>query len=235
MLYVARALMSISFLLVITPLGLLLCLVQPFHYRLVYLVSRPLSWACTLFGFQLQVQNAELIERSGPCVLICNHQDALDLLIGSKLLPLGAVTLGKKSLKWIPILGLFYWLSGNLMVDRNHSAKAAKTLEKAARRIRKEKLKVWIFPEGTRNYHQGLLRFKTGAFRLAQQAGVPVIPICVANTCNIQLNRWNNGVVPVRVLEPISVSKDDDPRVVADKIHQQMAATIEQLTPPVSN
>lgn len=230
MLYLARLVTAMLFLALLTVPGLLYCLFRPFHPELVYWVSRAFGWLKPLLGINVSLIGAERLQNLGPCVLICNHQSNLDLPVCSSALPKGAVTLGKKSLKWIPVFGLFYWLSGNLMIDRQNSERAAGTLQKAIDRIRHENLKVWVFPEGTRSYGRGLLRFKTGAFRLAQQAGVPIIPICVARTDHLNLNRLDNGTIPIQVLEPIHVSPEDDPREVADKTHQQMAATIERLS-----
>ena len=230
MLLVVRLLAAALFLALLCLPGLFFCLLRPFHPNLVFWFSRTFGWLRPIFAIQVDVHGLEKVEESGPCVLICNHQNTFDLSVCSAALPKGAVTLGKKSLKWIPVFGLFYWLSGNLMIDRKHSERAADILQRAIDRIRHENLKVWIFPEGTRSYGRGLLRFKTGAFRLAQQAGVPVIPVCVADTSQLSLTRWNNGTIDIEVLDPIWISPQQDARDIADKTHQQMAATIDRLS-----
>lgn len=229
MLYFARLVAAFLFLALLTLPGLVLCLLRPFHPNLVYWVSRSFGWLRPIFGIRVEVQGQEKLDDLGPCVLICNHQNSLDLSVCAPALPKGAVTLGKKSLKWIPVFGLFYWLSGNLMIDRKDSGRAADTLQQAIDRIRSENLKVWVFPEGTRSYGRGLLRFKTGAFRLAQQANVPLIPVCIADTNHLHLSRWDNGRVAIEIMDPIHLDPEQDPREAADEIHQQMAATIARL------
>ncbi|GGA81671.1 hypothetical protein GCM10011369_24550 [Neiella marina] len=179
----------------------------------------------------MQVNGREHINKLGPCVLICNHQSTLDLVICPAPFPQNAATIGKKSLIWLPVFGLFFWLSGNILIDRRNSGKANDTLRQAATEIDLKQRKVWMFPEGTRSYGRGLLPFKTGAFRLAKLAKVPLVPICVADTSQlVDLKRFSNGVVPVRILPPIQLNEADDVRIVADELHQKMAATIAELT-----
>ncbi|MBD1389083.1 1-acylglycerol-3-phosphate O-acyltransferase [Neiella sp. HB171785] len=210
---------------------LILCLLRPFHKNAVYWVSRPFGWVAPLLGFKVQVSGHEHVRELGPCVLVCNHQSTLDLVICPAPFPPNAATIGKKSLIWLPIFGLFYWLSGNILIDRKHSGKANDTLRQAASEIESKQRKVWMFPEGTRSYGRGLLPFKTGAFRLAMLAKVPLVPVCVADTAKlIDLKRWRNGVVPVQILPPIKLQPNDDVRHVADQLHQTMAATIAELT-----
>ena len=70
-----------------------------------------------------------------PYVYIANHQNSFDVITICKAALPGVVTIGKKSLKWIPIFGQIYWLSGNIMIDRKNSGKARNTLDIAAKRI----------------------------------------------------------------------------------------------------
>ena len=58
------------------------------------------------------------------------------------------VSLGKKSLKWIPFFGQLYWLSGNILIDRANRSKAAGTISKSAEKIKQKGLSVWMFPGG---------------------------------------------------------------------------------------
>jgi len=118
------------------------------------------------------------------------------------------VTVGKKSLLWIPFFGQLYWLTGNLLIDRNNRTKAHGTIAEVVNHFKKRRISIWMFPEGTRSRGRGLLPFKTGAFHAAIAAGVPIIPVCVSTTSNkINLNRLHNGLVIVEMLTPIDVSQ----------------------------
>jgi 1-acyl-sn-glycerol-3-phosphate acyltransferase len=60
------------------------------------------------------------------------------------------------------VFGLLYWLTGNLLIDRNNRAKAHGTIAQVVKHIQKRNISVWMFPEGTRSRGRGLLPFKTG-------------------------------------------------------------------------
>ena len=95
-----------------------------------------------------------------------------------------------------------------------------------------------MFPEGTRSNGKGLLPFKTGAFRTAQQANVPIIPVCVSNSHEkIKLGRWNNGKLIIELLEPIYFKTDEKEsiREVANAAHKQMLVKITELSKESGN
>jgi 1-acyl-sn-glycerol-3-phosphate acyltransferase len=147
------------------------------------------------------------------------------------------VTVGKKSLLWVPFFGLLYWLTGNLLIDRNNRSKAHSTIAEVVNAFNKRKISFWMFPEGTRSRGRGLLPFKTGAFHAAIAAGVPIIPVCVSNTSNkINLNRLNNGLVIVEMLPPIDTSRwgKDQVRELAAHCREIMMAKIAELDQEVA-
>ena len=124
----------------------------------------------------------------------------------------------------------FYWLSGNILIDRTNRSKAAGTISKAAEKIKQNGLSVWMFPEGTRSYGRGLLPFKTGAFHTALNAQVPVIPVCMSTTDKtIKLNRWDNGTICIDMLAPQHLDKEISAREHASRVHAIMAARITEL------
>lgn len=136
-----------------------------------------------------------------------------------------------------PVFGPFYWLTGNILIDRNNKTKSRGTIYQVVDQMKKRDISIWMFPEGTRSRGRGLLPFKTGAFHAAIAAGVPVVPICVSNTDKkIDLNRWNNGRVIVEMLAPIDTSKYDKDRVreLAQYCHDVMAVKIDELNQEVA-
>lgn len=183
------------------------------------------------FGIKVISRPYLNIENYGQCIFIANHQNNYDILVASKIVQPRTVTVGKKSLAWIPLFGQLYYLSGNILLDRNNKSKARNTLGKVVREIKQKKISVWMFPEGTRSRGKGLLPFKVGAFRVAIEAGVPIVPICVSNTNKIKLNRWNNGYIVVEMLEPVEtrhLSKDKS-KALMDYCYTLMKEKIELL------
>lgn len=102
-------------------------------------------------------------------------------------------------------------LSKSVFIDRANRTNARAAFDGAAKFMREHAQSVYIFPEGTRSYAEGpeLLPFKKGAFHLAVQAQVPIIPIAVANysnVLNIKRRVFGSGVVPVKVLPPVQTA-----------------------------
>ena len=94
-------------------------------------------------------------------------------------------------------------LSGSIFIDRQNSKDARSAMQGAASEIQSKKQSVYMFPEGTRSYTKEptLLPFKKGAFHLAVQAGVPIVPCVVANYSNVlYVKEWvfRSGNIPVK-------------------------------------
>lgn len=237
MIAVVRLILLVLFFLFSTLAGLLICLVRPFHPSNVAIFSGWYGWAAWIFGIQVEVRRHNGAFIGQPCVYIANHQNNLDLFTISNAVEPRTVTIGKKSLKFIPFFGQLYWLSGNILIDRQNKNRALGTMLGAAERISRDNISVWMFPEGTRSYGRGLLPFKMGAFHIALEANVPVVPVCMSSTHGqFKLNRWNNGRVIIQLLAPVSLPKAQlNIREFAQNIHQQMQAQIALLDSELGN
>ena len=210
--------------------GLLLSLVRPFHPNNVHIIAGWFGSMAKMIGVKLVLTRHQDAENIGPAVYVANHQNSYDLFTVPAMVPKNCVSLGKKSLKWIPFFGQLYWLSGNILIDRANRSKAAGTISKAAEKIKKNGLSIWVFAEGTRSYGRGLLPFKTGAFHTAMSADVPVVPVCMNTTHKtIKLNRWDNGTIYIEMLAPIPLDKEISAREHAQSVHSIMAAKITEL------
>ncbi len=172
------------------------------------------------------------MQKNRPCVFVMNHQSNYDLVLGGIIRMKQTVSLGKKEILWLPIFGLFYWLSGNILIKREKRSKALKAMEKVNKIIREKNLSILIMPEGTRSKGKGLMPFKKGAFRTAIGAQVPVVPICVSSWHqNIDLNKWNSGLLHINVLDPIQTSglNNDDLNELTKKTRNLMNDEINRL------
>lgn len=235
LLAILRILLITIALVVISCLSCIFCLFRPFHKNNSYLTCGYLSKVTKLLGIEVELRIPESVKDINSVVYICNHQNTWDMFTLAKAVRPNTVSVGKKSLKWIPFFGQMYWLTGNILIDRNNSNKAKNTIAQTANKINTDNLSVWLFPEGTRSNGKGILPFKTGAFRTAQQANVPVIPICASSTNNIKLNRWNNGKMIIEFLEPIEIksSSNNSIRELTDKAQKQLSETFNKLNEEV--
>lgn len=185
-----------------------------------------------LFGLKVEYRFPNSINKLSPAIYIGNHQNNYDMVTISYMVRPRTVSVGKKSLIWVPFFGILYWITGNIFLDRENRTKAHSTMAQLAHRINEDNLSIWMFPEGTRSRGRGLLHFKTGAFHAAISAGVPIIPVVCSTTHNkINLNRWNNGIVICEMLDPIDVSgySKDNVRDLATYCHDLMEKRIAEL------
>ncbi|MFI8417169.1 1-acylglycerol-3-phosphate O-acyltransferase [Serratia sp. NPDC078593] len=237
MLLILRTIFVILFCLLVCIFGSIYCLFSPRNPRHVATFGHLFGRLSTVFGLKVEIRRPADVNDYGSCIYIANHQNNYDMVTVSNAVQPRTVTVGKKSLAWIPFFGQLYWLTGNLLIDRDNRAKAHGTISQVVEQIKKRNISIWMFPEGTRSRGRGLLPFKTGAFHAAITAGVPIVPICVSNTSNkIKLNRWNNGHVIVEMLEPIDTSKyaKENVRELANHCRELMLAKIAQLDEEVA-
>ncbi len=203
MLKVLRIITLILLLLVWFVIGMLVCLARPRHKNNVYYLSRMLNWACWVLGVKVKRIVRDECRTLGSAVYVANHQTNYDIMVLGCVMP-GTVSMGKQSLAWIPLFGQVYYLSGNILMDRARSSKAADTIRQVVAKIKQRGISIWMFPEGTRSKGRGLIPFKTGAFHTAIAAKVPLVPIvCSSYAGQIDLNRWDNGEIIVEMLPPL--------------------------------
>ena len=160
-------------------------------------------------GVQLNVRGEEHLWSSRPCVFVFNHQSKIDAIIMGKLLRGGFTGVAKKEAANVPAFGQFFRFAGVAFVDRGNTAQAKAALAPAVAKIRGEGLSLAIAPEGTRTPTPRLGPFKKGAFHIAMQARVPMVPIVMRNAGEVM---WRSaqtirpGTVDVVVLPPIETS-----------------------------
>ncbi|MEZ9340697.1 1-acylglycerol-3-phosphate O-acyltransferase [Vibrio splendidus] len=207
------------------------CLLSPRNPKHVFTFGRYFGRMSKIFGMKLELRIPEDAYSRGQHVYVANHQNSWDLFTISSAVTPKVVTVGKKSLVWMPLFGQLYWLTGNILIDRANRSKAVGTIDQIVTSLKESDVSVWMFPEGTRSRGRGMLPFKTGAFHAAIGAGLPIIPIVCSSTGGVKLNRWNNGHVIVEMLPPINTEDYDKSNVrqLANLAREQMAVKLEEL------
>lgn len=143
------------------------------------------DFAAAMVGIDLDVYGEKNLWGARPCVFIFNHQSKADVVILAKLIRKDMGGIGKQEIRSIPILGKVMEMAGTVFVDRKNTADAIKAMEPLVDAIRKERRSICIAPEGTRTLSPKLGPFKKGAFHLAMQAGVPIVPIVIHNAGDV--------------------------------------------------
>lgn len=156
-------------------------------------------------GTQLVVKGKEHLWSHRPAVFILNHQSSMDMFIAAKLIRRDARGIAKKELKNMPLIGQMLQAGGVIFIDRKNKDKAIEAMQPAVNAL-KNGTSVIIFPEGTRSKSYKLGKFKKGAFHLAMQAQVPIVPIIITNAIDsIPQDKgiFKPAAVEVKILKPI--------------------------------
>lgn len=160
--------------------------------------------ALAFAGVRLDVRGEEHLWSHRPAVFVFNHQSWLDGLIAMRLLRQDMTGVAKAQVASQPGIGQFAKLAGMAFVARDGSGDPRKVLDPVVARL-DDGVSIVLSPEGTRSTTRRLGPFKKGAFHMAMQAGVPVVPIVLRNAGELQ---WRgdgyirSGTVDVRVLPP---------------------------------
>jgi len=166
------------------PIQLLLWVVtRPFD-RTVVVPGKFLRFVGLMLGRTYPPWNFRLQgtwpEGGGPYVVVANHQSLLDIVLLCRM-PHEMKWVIKEELFKIPWIGQMLRLTGDIAVKRGDSESGGEAVSRAKAYLQRG-MSVMIFPEGTRSKDARLLAFKKGAFRLAIDAGVPVLPVVVSGT-----------------------------------------------------
>ncbi len=160
-------------------------------------------------GVQVKVQGTEHLWSNRPAVFIFNHQSGIDMLVLSKLIREGFTGVAKKELAKTPGFGQAFKWADVAFVERGNTKQAKEALAPAVDKLRNG-ISIVLSPEGTRSATPRLGPFKKGAFHLAMQAGVPIVPIVIRNAGEVMWRTSKTvrpGRVDVVVHPPISVTK----------------------------
>jgi lysophosphatidate acyltransferase len=166
----------------------------------------------TLFALSsspLTIVGAEHLRADRPAIYVANHTSALDALLAMFLSPVGTVGVAKREIAYIPFFGQLYLLSGHVLIDRGHNPQAVATMTAAAALVRRHRLSLFMWPEGTRARDGRLQPLKKGLVHLARETGLPVVPIVVSGAHLVwRKNELRVDPHPVRVevLAPLSTA-----------------------------
>jgi putative phosphoserine phosphatase/1-acylglycerol-3-phosphate O-acyltransferase len=166
--------------------------------------------ASALIGLELRVRGEQHLWSHRPAVFVFNHQSKADVVIAAKLLRRDIAGVGKKEIKQeTPLLGKVLELGGVVFIDRADGKSAINSMKPLVDAMRKDGKSVVIAPEGTRTVSPRMAPFKKGAFHLAMQAGVPIVPIVIHNSGDVAPKGdfvFRPATVDVDVLPPVDTS-----------------------------
>ena len=209
-----------SFLLVTPILGFSSYVLSYFNGRLAVFMGvlwgRYILWAARV---KAKVIGEEHIDKKQSYVIVVNHESNLDIIGIYGYLPVDFRWVMKIEIRKIPILGPVCERMEHVYVDRSNREKAIESLRRAKARL-VNGTSILFFPEGTRSNKPEMLPFKKGAFRMALDLQLPILPVTLRNTGVLMPSRSMEsrpGTIELVIHKPISVknlTSDDIPALM---------------------
>ncbi|CAG8637381.1 31700_t:CDS:2, partial [Racocetra persica] len=235
--FVVRALISLIMIIVFSVYGITTAIILSIIGKrglINWATARSFAYvAGSVVGISYKVEGEEHMLTGQPAIYVCNHQSMADMFVLGRIFPKDCVIVGKAELKFVPFLNIYMILGNSIFLDRKNRDSSVQVLIKAADDVKERK--------GTRSRlkEAELLPFKKGAFYMAAQAGIPIIPIVVANYSDIYNSSrriFRGGELHMKVLPPIdttNVDIDDKEQINAltEKTREIMLKTLREITP----
>ena len=220
----------------ISFVALLIC--YPFDKcrKVVHEISRLLSYSwwyvpCT---WRRKIEGLENINKKKPYVIVINHNSTIDI-VSLYFVPLNFRWVSKQEVFRIPYMGAMLWMHGDIAIQRGRATEAMRKLMADGKMWLNRGVSVAIFPEGTRSKTGEIQRFKGGAFALAKEAGVEILPVVMDGTAKIfrPNSYWFNckHFLTVKVLPPIPAEKvvATDTNEMAQEVHAMMTEALAEI------
>ena len=211
---------------------------MPFDRRLFVLHRFSCIWSNIVFFLNplwtVRVTGRGKIDPRKAYVMVSNHQSGADILVLFKLM-IHFKWVSKWSLFWLPFIGWNMAMNRYIALKRGKKSSINRMVEKCTL-VLKEGNSVMIFPEGTRSKDGNVQQFKTGAFRIALETGVPILPIAICGTSRairkggLMIHR--NHDMEVAILDPVpySVFAGQDQKEVAAKVREIISSRVSSGT-----
>jgi 1-acyl-sn-glycerol-3-phosphate acyltransferase len=185
-----------------------------------------------LSGMKIRVKGLENLNPNQTYVFIANHRSFLDTALVFQYLGRRIGILAKKELLKVPILGYGMGYVNIMAIDRSNRERAIQTVRAATERI-VSGVSFAVFAEGTRARPGQMLPFKKGAFYMARDAGVPVVPVAIKNTDRLMgkgTGEARPGTIEMVVLPPVETGRELSDQKVRELIEDVHAQIAEELT-----
>jgi 1-acyl-sn-glycerol-3-phosphate acyltransferase len=181
-----------------------------------------------LSGMKVSVRGLESLDPDQPYVFISNHRSYLDTATLFAFVGRRIGLIAKKELLKVPILGYGMGYVNVMAIDRSNRDRALKTMDAATERLRSG-ISFGVFAEGTRAKPHGFLPFKKGAFYMAAQAGVPIVPVAIKNTDSLMgkgTGQARTGTIEMVLLPPVNtegMAGDVEVQGLIDRVQKTIA------------
>ena len=183
-------------------------------------------WArslCFLSLVRVKVQGIENIDPKASYIFVANHQSIYDIPLVYGWLNNNFKWIMKKELRRLPVIGKTCELMGHIFIDRSHPMRAKQSLEAAKKNLKQGESSIFLFPEGTRTRNGKIQRFKRGAFTIARDLHLPIVPVTIIGAYDALpkgLNYITPGTIQMIIHSPIDTThlNDENLNEMVDKV-----------------
>ena len=178
---------------------------------------------CTLSLVRVKVQGNENIDPKASYILVANHQSIYDIPLVYGWLNNNFKWIMKKELRRLPVIGKTCELMGHIFIDRSHPMRAKQSLESAKKNLKQGESSIFLFPEGTRTRNGKIQRFKRGAFTIARDLHLPIVPVTIIGAYDALpkgLNYITPGTIQMIIHSPVDTThlNDENLNEMVDKV-----------------
>ncbi len=201
-----------------------------------HVISRSWAkWLIRVSGIEIQVSGLDNIDVNQNYVFISNHASLFDIPILLSTIKNEIKMIAKRELAYIPIFGWSLIAGGYILIDRNNTRKTLRIMGKARQKLKKGN-SILVFPEGTRSKNGSIQSFKRGAFLLAFQTHLDILPISIIGSHQVMPKktfRLTPAKVQVVVDKPISIKevKSAQKQVLIDQVRDLIINNCQEKKP----
>lgn len=236
LIFAVYTIVVLTFFFILSFVALIVC--YPFDKRrcVVHELSRWLcfSWWYAPFTWRRKISGLENVDKNKPYVIVINHNSMVDI-IALYFVRLNFRWVSKQEVFRMPYIGPMLWMHGDIAIKRGRAAESMAKVIRDGKMWLDRGVSVAIFPEGTRSKDGEIHRFKGGAFALAKEAGVEILPVVMDGTTEVFKPKsiffnWKHQLT-LKVLPPISAEKvlATEPSDMAKEVQEMMTEALAEI------
>ena len=236
LIFAIYTLVILTFFTLLSFVALIVCYPFDKRRRVVHELSRWLcfSWWYVPFTWRRRLEGLENVDKKKPYVIVINHNSMVDI-ISLYFVRLNFRWVSKQEVFRIPFIGQMLWMHGDIAIQRGRATESMKKVLNDGKMWLGRGVSVAIFPEGTRSKNGEIQRFKGGAFVLAKEAGVDILPVVMDGTTNILRPKsiffnWKH-LLTIKVLPAIPAEKvvATEPGDMAKEVQTMMIDALAEI------
>ena len=203
--------------------------------EITYIPARAWSrLACALAFIKVEIKGAENFDRNTSYIFLANHQSIFDIFVVYGWLKSRFKWIMKIELRKIPFVGAACEAAGHIFIDRSNPIAAKKSIDIAKKKII-DGSSIVVFPEGTRTYDGAVGSFKRGAFKIATDFDLPLVPITISGAFE-RMHRKTFLITPGKIIMTIHpviphshYETDEEQKAIIAKVRKTIINELQNL------